>query len=230
MIINIRENNIGIVVRGNFQELKPTPKLLLNKGVITQEEFDGQDEDCIIAPSEMKYTLGSLSFVGDPTRIQVTSNDISLSGRISRLVSDILMLAGEKPLELKSVGINAGVLFTFNNLDDALMFGKHYGMLDSASPFMSEPRLRSVTYEDNVKANATEQKVIIKLSALEVVKVNVREGVETKDAPDDVPLCTLDINNHFPVTNREEAIGVIQKAEALHVEFREKYDKNFKSL
>ena len=45
MNIDIRDNNIGLVIRGNFKNERPSPKWLLNKGVISKEEFINQSED-----------------------------------------------------------------------------------------------------------------------------------------------------------------------------------------
>lgn len=228
MNIEIRENNIGIVVRGDFQTIKTTPKFLLSKGVITQDEFISQGDDCLVTPNEIKYNLGVMSIVCDPTRIQVTSNDISLSGRILRMVSDILTIAGD--VKLVSVGLNAGVFFTFNNIKDTLKFGQYFGMLNNLKPFMDDPRLRTVVYEDNVKANAETPKVTIKLAALETITVDIPQTDGQVKSEGDIPLCTLDINNHFAVNNRDEALPLIQQAEFYHSEFRDKYHQIFRAI
>lgn len=228
MNIDIRENNIGIVVRGDFIKIKITPKVLLSKGIISQEEFVDQSDDCVISPSEMKYNLGGIQYVCDPTRIQVTSNDISLSGRLIRLVSGILSI--EENVKLVSVGLNAGVLFTFNNLKDTLTFGQHFGMLGNMKPFMEAPRLRTVVYEDNIKANAVNPKVTIKLTALETITVEIPQKDGQIKTEGDIPLCTFDINNHFAVKNHEEALHLIKQAEFYHAAFRDKYSQVFRAI
>jgi hypothetical protein len=228
MNIEIRENNIGIVVRGDFSSLKPTPKWLLTKGLLTQVEFIDQGEDSVITPNEIKFEIGSINFVCDPTRIQMVTTDISLSGKLLRMASDIVTLAGD--VELRSVGINAGVLFTFTNLEDTLKFGYHFGMLDNLKPFMKDPRLRSVVFEDNIKANAETPKVTIKLASLETITVELPQKDGKVEKKDNIPLCALEINNHFAITNKEEALSVLQKAEVYHADFREFYKKKFREI
>lgn len=228
MNVTISENNIGIVIRGDFNEIKTTPKYLLSKGIITHEEFVNQSDDCVITPSEMKYNLGEINYVGDPTRIQVTSTDISLSGRLIGIVLDILSLSNDA--RLVSVGINAGVLFTFSNQKDAMIFGQHFGMLNNMSPFMEDPRLRSVVYEDNVKATASSPKVTIRLSSLEAVSTDNPQKNDLSKSDGGIPVCTFDINNHFVVHNYEEAITLIKQAELYHSLFREKYKQVFRTI
>lgn len=228
MNIDIRENNIGIVVRGDFQSIKTTPRFLLSKGVITQDEYISQSDDCLVTPNEIKYNLGVMNVVCDPTRIQITSNDISLSGRLIRMVIDVLAIAGE--VKLVSIGLNAGVLFSFNSFKDTMSFGQYFGMLDNLKPFMADPRLRTVVYEDSIKANAETPKVTIKLAALETITVNIPQTDGQVKTEGGIPLCTLDINNHFAVCNIDEAIPLIQKAEFYHSGFREKYHQVFKAI
>lgn len=228
MNIDIRENNIGIVVRGDFQSIKTTPKYLLSKGVIMQDEFISQGDDCLVTPNEIKFNIGVMSVVCDPTRIQITSNDISLSGRLMRMVTDILTLAGD--VKLVSLGLNAGVLFTFYNFKDTLRFGQHFGMLDNLKTFMADPRLRTVVYEDNVKANSETPKVTIKLAALEAIKVDIPQKDGQVKTEGDIPLCTLDINNHFVVSKLNDVLPLIQKAEFYHSEFRDKYQQVFRAI
>lgn len=225
MNIDIRDNNIGIVIRGDFKNERLSPKWLLNKGVISEEEFISQSEDCIINQNELRYSIGTMNLVCDPTRVQIISTDISQSGRLSRMMSDILIASGE--VGLRSVGINAGVLFTFTSIKDTIKFGRHFGMLDNLRSFMEEPRLRTVVFEDNLEANADKPRVTIKLASLENIVIELPKKDGTVEKQENVPLCTLEINNHFAIDNKEKAIELFKQAEQYHVEFREKYKQLF---
>ena len=74
MQTNTIQDDISIVILGNFTPGKLSPKWLLSNGVITHEEWEEQDEDLIVAPPTSRFHLGnSLEWSCDESRIQVRS-------------------------------------------------------------------------------------------------------------------------------------------------------------
>ena len=225
-----RQENVGIVVVGNFDPTKLTPKWLYELNIITAEEWNGQERNLLVSNPITKFKFGTIDFLSQPNRIQLISNDISQSNHLVNMVINILNNYGET--EYKAVGINAGLIFTFLNADDSYKFGNYLGYLDTMKQFFGEPRLRSITFEDNQVATAETPKTSIQIQAEDLAeernKEDKKEQGETKK--EYVPVCSMMINNHFLVETKDQALQVLEKAEVLHNDFRERYTSFFRGI
>lgn len=225
-----RQENVGIVVVGNFDPTKLTPKWLYELNIITADEWNGQERNLLVSNPITKFKFGEIEFLSQPNRIQLISNDISQSNHLVNMVTNILNNYDET--EYKAVGVNAGLIFTFLNSDDSMKFGKYLGHLEAMNLFFGDPRLRSVTFEDNQVATAQTPKTSIQIQAedfTEERKHKVKGATEDSDK-DYVPVCSMQINNHFAVETKNQALDVISRAEVLHNEFREKYTTFFRGI
>ena len=225
-----RQQNIGIVVVGNFDPTKLTPKWLYELNIITAEEWNGQERNLLVSNPITKFKFGAIEFLSQPTRIQLISNDISQSNHLVNMTLNILNNYGDT--EFKAVGINAGLLFTFANSDDSYHFGEYLGQLQAMNMFFDDPRLRSVTFESNQQATAETPKTSIIIQAEEAAEPRNKpvENAKGSTEKDWVPVCTMQANNHFVVETKEQALQVVNKAEVLHNEFREKAEYFFRGI
>jgi len=225
-----RQQNIGIVVVGNFDPTKLTPKWLYELNIITAEEWNGQERNLLVSNPITKFRFGQIEFLSQPSRIQLISNDVSLSNHLVNMTMNILKNYGET--KLKAVGVNAGVLFTFANSDDSLRFGQYLGQLQAMNAFFGDPRLRSVTFEDNQQPTADIPKTSIIIQAEETAEERQKPADNPNDEPkqDFVPVCSMQVNNHFVVETMDQALKVVSRAEVLHNDFREKTELFFRNI
>ena len=225
-----RQQNIGIVVVGEFDPTKLTPKWLYELNIITADEWNGQERNLLVSNPVTKFKFGQIEFLSQPSRIQLISTDITESNHLVNMALNILNNYGET--EYKAVGINAGLLFTFANSNDSFKFGQYLGQLQAMNVFFEDSRLRSVTFENNQQATAETPKTSILIQAEDAfekrnVPVDPQKQLPAKDY---VPVCSMQINNHFVVDSQEQALNVIRRAEVLHNEFREKVDIFFRGI
>ena len=225
-----RQQNIGIVVVGKFDPTKLTPKWLYEKNIITADEWNGQERNLLVSNPITKFKFGQIEFLSQPNRIQLISNDITESNHLVDMTLNILN--NYEVVEYKAVGVNAGLLFTFANSKDSLKFGQHLGQLQSMNVFFEDSRLRSVTFENNQQATAETPKTSILIQAEDAIeRRNIPvETPEQDPAKDYVPVCSMQINNHFIVNTKEQAFNVISRAEVLHNVFREKAETFFRGI
>ena len=225
-----RQDNIGLVVVGDFDPTKLTPKWLYELNIITAEEWNGQERNLLVSNPITKFKFGEIDFLSQPNRIQLISNDISQSNHLVNMVINILNCYGETTL--RAVGVNAGLMFTFMNTDDTLSFGQYLGNFDSMKPFFNDPRLRSVTFENNQEATSETPKVSIQIKAEDIQEEREIPSKDSKGAPEKIlfPVCSLQINNHFVVDTKEQALQVVGRAEVLHAEFKEQTTSFFRAI
>lgn len=230
MQIITKQENVGIVVVGNFDPTKLTPKWLYELNIITADEWNRQERNLLVSNPITKFRFGSIDFLSQPNRIQLISNDISQSNHLVNMTTNILNSYGDT--EYKAVGVNAALIFTFFNSDDSFAFGKYLGHLDVMKPFFGDPRLRSVTFEDNQVATADTPKTSIQIQAEDLAEERNKEGKEfdKEDKKEYVPVCSIMINNHFVVETKDQALQVLNRTELLHNEFREKYSSFFRGI
>lgn len=217
-----RQQNIGIVVVGNFDPTKLTPKWLYELNIITAEEWNGQERNLLVSNPITKFKFGQIEFLSQPSRIQLISNDIAESNHLVNMTMNILNNYGDT--DYRAVGVNAGLLFTFANSDDSLHFGQYLGQLQHMNAFFEDTRLRSVTFENNQQPTAETPKTSIIIQAEDAAEERRRPAENPQDAPENdyVPVCSMQINNHFVVATKEQTLQVVGRAEVLHNEFREK--------
>lgn len=225
-----RQQNIGIVVVGNFDPTKLTPKWLYELNIITAEEWNGQERNLLVSNPITKFKFGQIEFLSQPSRIQLISNDIAESNHLVNMTLNILNNYGNT--DYKAVGINAGLIFTFANSNDSLKFGQHLGQLQSMNMFFDDSRLRSVTFENNQQATAETPKVSILIQAEEMAEERNKpaDNPQKVQEKEYVPVCSMQINNHFIIGSLEQAINVVSRAEVLHNEFREKSEIFFRGI
>ena len=225
-----RQQNIGIVIVGNFDPTKLTPKWLYELNIITAEEWNGQERNLLVSNPITKFKFGQIEFLSQPSRIQLVSNDISQSNHLVNMTMNILNNYGDT--EYRAVGVNAGLIFTFADSDDSYRFGQHLGQLQAMNMFFEDPRLRSVTFESNQQPTSETPKTSILIQAEEAAEERKKPAEKPQDAPekDYVPVCTMQENNHFVVENKEQALQVLSRAEVLHNEFREKAENFFRGI
>jgi len=225
-----RQQNIGIVVVGNFDPTKLTPKWLYELNIITAEEWNGQERDLLVSKPITKFKFGLIDFLSQPSRIQLISNDISQSNHLVNMTMNILNNYDDT--ELKAVGINAGLLFTFANTKDSYRFGEYLGRLKVMNQFFDDPRLRSVTFESNQQATAGTPKTSIIIQAEEATEARNKHADNQQDGTekDWVPVCSMQANNHFVVETKEQVLEIVSRAEVLHNEFREKAEIFFRGI
>ncbi len=224
-----KQDEIGLVILGAFEPTKITPKWMYEHNIITHEEWDAQDKNLIVSPPATQFTFGNIIFFSQPSRIQFTSTDIAEAAHISIMAHNVLDAYGET--QITAVGVNASLRFTFHSVKDSLRFGEYFCMLEHAKPFMDNPRLRSVTYEDNFMSNAEEPRISINIASVDNETLNVpaeRSGEVNQHIT--VPICTIGINNHFVVKSRDEAHTVVERAERLQAEFRDKCTRIFTEI
>lgn len=225
-----RQQNIGIVVVGNFDPTKLTPKWLFETNIITSEEWNSQERSLIVSNPITKFKFGEIEFLSQPNRIQLISKDISQSNHLVNMTLSILDKYG--PTNYRAVGINAGLIFTFNNSEDSYRFGQHLGHLQAMNTFFGDARLRSVTFENNQQPTAETPKTSILIQSED----ETEERNKTADNPqivsekETVPICSMQINNHFVVDSIEQASQIVSRAEVLHNEFKEKAVTFFRSI
>lgn len=225
-----RQQNIGIVVVGNFDPTKLTPKWLYELGIITTEEWNSQDRSLIVSNPITKFKFGEIEFLSQQNRIQLISKDISLSNHIVNMTMRII--ENYEQTNYRAVGINAGLIFTFVNSEDSFRFGQHLGQLQAMNTFFGDARLRSVTFENNQQPTAETPKTSILIQSEE----ETEERNKTSNNPqieaekETVPICSMQINNHFVVESKNQALQVVSRAEALHNEFKEKAVTFFRSI
>ena len=218
-----RQQNIGIVVVGNFDPTKLTPKWLYELNIITAEEWNGQERNLLVSNPITKFKFGEIEFLSQPNRIQLISSDISQSNHLVNMTVNILNNYPETTF--KAVGLNAGLVFTFKNSEDSLKFGHHLGHLEAMKGFFGNPRLKSVNFENNQTPTADTPK-----ASIQIQSEDIAEERGTQEYKELVPVCSMQINNHYVVTTKEEALKVVCKAEVLHNEFREKYSVFFREI
>lgn len=218
-----RQKNIGIVVVGNFDPTKLTPKWLYELNIITAEEWNGQERNLLVSNPITKFKFGEIEFLSQPNRIQLISSDISQSNHLVNMTINILNNYPETTY--KAVGLNAGLVFTFKNSEDSLKFGQHLGHMEAMKGFFGDPRLKSVIFENNQTPTADTPK-----ASIQIQSEDIAEERGSKEEKELVPVCSIQINNHYVVSTKEEALKVISKAEVLHSEFRDKYSVFFKGI
>lgn len=225
-----RQQNIGIVVVGNFDPTKLTPKWLYELNIITAEEWNGQERNLLVSNPITKFKFGQIEFLSQPSRIQLISNDIAESNHLVNMTLNILKNYGDT--EYRAVGVNAGLIFTFANSNDSLQFGQHLGQLQSMNMFFEDSRLRSVTFENNQQATAETPKTSILIQAEEVAEERNKPADDLQKSPEKeyVPVCSMQINNHFVVESLEQAFKVVSRAEVLHNEFQIKAEIFFRGI
>lgn len=225
-----RQQNIGIVIIGDFNPTKLTPKWLYELNIITPDEWNGQERNLLVSNSITKFRFGMIEFLSQPNRIQLTSNDISQSNHLVNMAMNILNHYDET--EYRAVGINAGLIFTFANSDDSLLFGQYLGHLKVMNTFLNEPRLRSVTFEDNREPTFEIPKTSLLIKSEDTAEKRRRPALNPhdQDVDDYVPVCSMQMNNHFVIETKEQALQVISRAEILHNEFREKSSAFFRGI
>lgn len=221
-----KQDDIGIVVIGKFDPTIITPKWMYEKVIISDDEWNGQDRNIIVSPPGTQYKFGSLGFLCQPNRIQVTSTDIADAGRVKRLARDILLSYGEA--ELSAVGINAGLLFSFNSLDDSDKFGNYFGFLEHFGSFVEGGKLRTIIFESQNEASAANPKVQVNISSIGK-EPRVIRFTRVGEAPSQimVPVCSININNHFIINTQEEAFDIFDRSEEIQAEFRSNYQLLF---
>lgn len=224
-----KQDDIGIVVLGNFNPTVITPKWMYEKGVITEVEWNDQNRNIIVSIPETQYKFGSISFLSKPNRIQLTSTDIADAGRITRMAHDTLLAYGDT--QLGAVGINAGLLFYFNSREDSDVFGEYFSHLDHMGSFVDGGKLRSIVFEGQNDADAETPKTQITIASVgtETIEFKAKKKGE-KNTKIEVPLCSININNHFIISKQEEACAIFERSEELQAEFRYKYQKLFESI
>lgn len=225
-----RQQSIGIVIVGDFNPTKLTPKWLYDLNIITSDEWNAQEKNLLVSNAITKFKFGMIEFLSQPNRIQLTSNDISQSNHLVNMMMNILSHYDET--EYRAVGINAGLIFTFVNSDDSLIFGEYLGHLKVMNTFLADPKLRSVTFEDNQQPTADTPKTSIFIKAEDATEKRKKFAKNPHDAPIDdyVPVCSLQMNNHFVVETKEQVLQIISKAEVLHNDFKEKSSKFFRDI
>lgn len=225
-----RNENVSIVVVGNFDPTKLTPKWLYELNIITAEEWNGQERNLLVSSPITKFKFGEIEFLSQPNRIQLISNDISESNHLINMITNILNNYGDT--DYKAVGINAGMAFTFADSDDSLRFGQYLAHLEALNTFFNDPRLRTVTFESNQQATADTPKTSIQIQAEDFAEPRNVPAEEPGAEPnhDLVPICSIQINNHFVVESKDQALNVINRAEVLHNEFREKCSSFFRNI
>ena len=225
-----RQQNIGIVVVGNFTPTKLTPKWLYELNIITEDEWNGQERNLLVSDPITKFKFGQIEFLSQPSRIQLISNDISQSNHLVNMTMNILNNYVSN--EYRAVGINAGLIFTFANSEDSLRFGQYLSKLQAMNTFFDAPRLRSVTFESNQLATAEKPKTSILIQAEEVAEERKKpaEGSQQELYNDLVPVCSMQVNNHFVIESKEQALQVVSRAEVFHNEFNEKAELFFRGI
>ena len=230
MVILERQKNVGIVVVGSFDPTKLTPKWLYELNIISEKEWNGQERNLLVSSPITKFKFGEIEFLSQPNRIQLISNDISLSNHLVNMAINILNNYPETTY--KAVGLNAGLVFTFNNSEDSLRFGRYLGHFNAMKDFFAEPRLKSVTFENNQVPTPDTPKTSIQIQAEDNAEERAKLTNNDKEVLDKelVPVCSMQINNHYVVSNKEEVLNVVVKAEILHGEFWERCFQFFKGI
>lgn len=225
-----RQKNVGIVVVGDFDPTRLTPKWLYDLNIITAEEWNGQERNLLVSKPITKFKFGAIEFLSQPNRIQLVSNDISKSNHLVNMTINILNNYPETTF--KAVGLNAGLIFTFKDSNDSLRFGQFLGHLDAMKLFFGDPRLKSVVFEDNQIPNAETPKTSIQIQSEDIAEERPNQDNKEKDntSKELVPVCSMQINNHYVVTSKEEVLKVVARAEVLHADFGEKYSSFFKGI
>lgn len=224
-----KQDDIGIVVIGVFNPTVITPKWMYEKNIISDEEWNGQDRNIIVSPPGTQYKFGSIGFLSQPNRIQVTSTDIADAGRIKRMARDILLSYGEA--ELSAIGINAGLLFSFNTLEDSDKFGNYFSSLNNLNSFVDGSKLKTIIFEGQNEATAETPKVQVNISSIGNEQRIIRSR-SAGEAPAQitVPVCSININNHFNIKSQEEAFDVFDRSEEIQASFRSKYQSLFEAI
>lgn len=223
-----RQDDIGIVVVGNFDPTRITPKWMYEQQIISEEEWNGQDRNIIVSPPGSQFRFGSVNFLSQQSRIQMTSTSIADSGRLKRMAQSILIANGET--ELRAVGVNAGLLFTFRSVEDSDRFGDYFSHIDHMNTFMDGGKLREIIFESQGEPTSEIPKSSVTIASVNSETTVIRGINGEPDTRITVPVCTININNHFVVTNQEEAFSIIDRAEVLHEGFREKYQRMFAAI
>ena len=112
-----RNENVSIVVVGNFDPTKLTPKWLYELNIITADEWNGQERNLLVSNPITKFKFGEIEFLSQPNRIQLISNDISESNELHLIEENL----DKKVLQIGKNEINPGEIEIFGysyNIDE----------------------------------------------------------------------------------------------------------------
>lgn len=204
-----KQESVSLVVLGSFKPIYIHAKWMYERGIINKGEWERHNND-LIMPNISRFTIDDvLEIVCDEKRLQIKSTDISLSNRIAKLGKDIIDIADID--NVNSLGINADIIFTFTNSDDAYNFGRYFVSLDAWTEVLNEPRVLSFSITEQIKPQEGE--------ALRSISVH-SVGEENN-----LPIVNMSINNHFNVSEKELLYNILVNTEDFHINFRDLYDK-----
>ena len=160
--------------------------------------------------------------------MQLSSSNIADSGRLKRMVRSIVLAYDDT--EISAIGINAALDFTYHSLEDSHLLAQYFCRFDNLGEFFERPKLSSLKFESQNEATVDTPQKIITISGIgqsAFPKLNQRGEVVGENI---IPVCNININNHFVVSTKDEVLVALEQTEVLHAEFREIYQRMFSRL
>lgn len=207
MDIQIVQDTCTIVLLANIKDpYYIQADWMHDRGIINEDEWT-QVKDVLVLPDQSRFNIdGVFTFYCDKTRIQIGTNDISKSNRLSAIVINIITSLSYDTI--KAVGVNSERLFLFPKKEDYDAFGNILTPYSKWQSLMQIPSMTDICLTENISPDKDNAKKTLRITEV---------GVEGKN---NCPVFNANVNYHYTVNGNQEAVDVLQDSPSIHEAFR----------
>lgn len=211
-----RKECISLVVLCDTEPVFIHSRWMKERNIITSQEYKNSKlQQKVLTDKISAFTIGEdMSVLCDKGRFQIECADITAAKRIIDICRETLNL--NQPAAYGAVGVNADMVFTFFNQEDAIRFGNTFVPLERWGKYIPEARVGAFTIqENNLNPSVRHPRKSINIQSV---------GMDDKTKQ---PLVKISINNHYPIKDFDEMVEVLVEAQGKYNEFRSIYEKLF---
>lgn len=208
--------SVSIVVLGKLEPIYIHRRWMMERNIITGQEYeDSKNKPTILNDSISAFSIGNDKKVYcDRDRFQIECADPTAAQRIADICDEALKLY--KPEQLKAIGINATLDFTFHSSEDSFRFGNNFVPLEQWKQLMPDPRVGSFSVQDNIENPSS----VTPRRAINIASVG-------QDKRSRLPVVKISMNNHFIIDKLDEIGPVLSKVPERYDQFKEWCDHLF---
>ena len=191
------------------------PFYLYKNRVIGKEDLDSiNDKDMIISHDEVSFRADNFDLYCDSNRMQVRSQNISLSTMLSDITLNILRLSEKSP---SAIGINACFRFCLDD-NSFLRFCNKFLPNEAFIPLAENALMLDMTFQDwNQAPNSDEPNVMYSIRRL-------------KDLTKDQKVVQISVNNHLEIDSDYDVTRYLGEAVKRHNMFFDKCQQFIKAI
>jgi len=199
---------ISIVVVADMNPEQCNPLLLMKKQVISEGELKKVMGEMRVSNDVASFKIdGAFEVYCDRKRVQVRTEDVTLSDRLCDFLISLLAVSEAK---VNAIGINGTFRFGLTDID-YLRFSHRCSPNDAFGPLVDNAHLLDMTIADWNHADDGETPQTI---------YNINRH---PNAPNGHPVIQIAVNNHLQINqDKELSTRYLRKSSSLHTTFFEK--------